>query len=65
VDAAQTNVDLLDGGIQEAAYELVNVVDQYIAGFYTEVKAENVIGSDTTPVVPTKRSEQSKTAEQN
>ncbi|QQE74997.1 P22 coat protein - protein 5 domain protein [Brevibacillus composti] len=54
VDAAQANVDLLDGGIQEAAYGLANVVDQYIAGFYTEVKAENVIGSDTTPVVPTK-----------
>lgn len=54
VDAAQTNVNLLDGGIVEASYGLANVVDQYIAGFYTEVKAGNVIGNDTTPIIPTK-----------
>jgi hypothetical protein len=53
VDTAQANVDLLSGGIVEASYGLANVVDQYIAGFYTEVKAENVIGTATTPVVPT------------
>ncbi|NHN35617.1 P22 phage major capsid protein family protein [Paenibacillus agricola] len=53
VDAAQANVDLLSGGIVEASYGLANVVDQYIAGFYTEVKAGNVIGNDTTPIVPT------------
>ncbi|ALP36044.1 P22 coat protein - protein 5 domain protein [Paenibacillus sp. IHB B 3084] len=54
VDAAQANVNLLDGGIVEASYGLANVVDQYLAGFYTEVKAENAIGNDTTPVIPTK-----------
>ncbi|MGG4186758.1 P22 coat protein - protein 5 domain protein [Paenibacillus jamilae] len=54
VDAAQTNVNLLDGGIVEASYGLANVVDQYLAGFYTEVKAENTMGNDTTPMVPTK-----------
>ncbi|AOZ93630.1 phage capsid protein [Paenibacillus crassostreae] len=53
VDAAQANVDLLSGGIVEASYGLANVVDQYIAGFYTEVKAGNTIGNDTTPIVPT------------
>jgi hypothetical protein len=53
VDAAQANVDLLSGGIVEASYGLSNVVDQYIAGFYTEVKAGNTIGNDTTPIVPT------------
>jgi arginine repressor len=53
VDAAQANVDLLSGGIVEASYGLANVVDQYIAGFYTEVKAGNVIGNDTTPIIPT------------
>lgn len=53
VDAAQANVNLLDGGIVEASYGLANVVDQYIAGFYTEVKAGNTIGNDTTPIVPT------------
>lgn len=54
VDKAQANVDLLEGGIVEAAYGLANVADQYIASFYTEVKAGNVIGSDSTPIVPTK-----------
>ncbi|AOK91365.1 P22 phage major capsid protein family protein [Paenibacillus polymyxa] len=53
VDAAQANVNLLDGGIVEASYGLANVVDQYLAGFYTEVKAENTIGNDTTPIIPT------------
>lgn len=53
IDAAQANVNLLDGGITEAAYGLADVVDQYIAGFYTEVKAENVIGTAATPVTPT------------
>ncbi|WP_025715526.1 P22 phage major capsid protein family protein [Paenibacillus sp. 1-18] len=54
VDAAQANVSLLDGGIVEASYGLANVVDQYLAGFYTEVKAENTMGNDTAPIVPTK-----------
>jgi hypothetical protein len=54
VDAAQSNVNLLDGGITEAAYGLADVVDKYIAGFYTEVLAGNTIGNDTTPAAPTK-----------
>ncbi|MGG1618395.1 P22 coat protein - protein 5 domain protein [Paenibacillus sp. NRS-1782] len=54
VDAAQANVNLLDGGIVEASYGLANAVDQYLAGFYTEVKAENMIGNDTASIVPTK-----------
>ncbi|MGN8230863.1 P22 coat protein - protein 5 domain protein [Paenibacillus polymyxa] len=53
VDASQANVNLLDGGIVEASYGLANVVDQYLAGFYTEVKAENTIGNDTAPIIPT------------
>ncbi|KAF6626350.1 P22 coat protein - protein 5 domain protein [Paenibacillus sp. EKM208P] len=54
VDAAQANVNLLDGGIVEASYGLANVVDQYLAGFYTEVKAENTMGNDATLIIPTK-----------
>ncbi|KGR90183.1 P22 coat protein - protein 5 domain protein [Ureibacillus massiliensis 4400831 = CIP 108448 = CCUG 49529] len=54
IDRAQANVDLLEKGIVEAAYGLANVADQYIASFYTEVKAGNTIGDDTTPIVPTK-----------
>ena len=54
IDKAQANVDLLEAGIKEAAFGLANTADKYIAGFYTEVKAGNIIGDDTTPVVPTK-----------
>ena len=54
IDKAQANVDLLEKGIVEAAYGLANVADQYIASFYTEVKAGNTIGDDTTPIVPLK-----------
>lgn len=53
IDKAQSNVNLLDGGMKEAAYGLADVMDQYIAGLYTEVKAGNTIGDDTTPIVPT------------
>ena len=53
IDKAQANVNLLDGGMKEAAYGLADVMDQYIAGLYTEVKAGNTIGDDTTPIVPT------------
>jgi hypothetical protein len=54
IDKAQANVDLLEEGIKEAAFGLANTADRYIAGFYTEVKAGNTIGDDTTPIVPTK-----------
>lgn len=53
IDKAQANVNLLEGGMKEAAYGLADVMDQYIAGLYTEVKAGNTIGDDTTPIVPT------------
>ncbi|TCT16398.1 hypothetical protein EDC18_102417 [Natranaerovirga pectinivora] len=54
VDQAQANVNLLDGAMKEAAYGMADVMDQYIASLYTEVKAGNTIGNDTTPIVPTK-----------
>lgn len=54
IDKAQANVNLLDGGMKEAAYGLADVMDQYIAGLYTEVAPANTIGDDTTPIVPTK-----------
>lgn len=54
IDKAQANVNLLEGGMKEAAYGLADVIDQYIASLYTGVKAGNTIGDDTTPVVPTK-----------
>jgi hypothetical protein len=54
IDAAQSNVNLLEGAMVEAGYGLADVADQYIASLYTEVAAGNTIGDDTTPIVPTK-----------
>ncbi len=54
IDKAQANVNILDGGVRKAAYNLADVMDKYIAGLYTEVDAGNLIGDDTTPVEVTK-----------
>ncbi|WP_337019953.1 P22 coat protein - protein 5 domain protein [Oceanobacillus massiliensis] len=54
VDATQSNVNLLQGAMTEAGYGLAERADAYIASLYTEVAAENTIGDDTTPIVPTK-----------
>lgn len=54
IDKVQSAVGLMDAAMQRASYALADVQDQYIAGFYTGVDAANTIGSDTTPVVPTK-----------
>lgn len=53
VDKAQANVSLLDKGIANAGIGLKNVVDNHIASLYVDVDADNVIGDDTTPIVPT------------
>lgn len=52
IDKAQTNPKVMNEAMQEAAYGLADVTDQFVAGLYTG--ATNVIGSDATPVVPTK-----------
>lgn len=54
IDKVQSAVGLMDAAMQRASYALADVQDQYIAGFYTGVDAVNTIGSDTTPIVPTK-----------
>ena len=35
VDAAQANVNLIDGAMQRASYKMRDTVDRYIAGFHT------------------------------
>lgn len=52
VDKIQQNPKLMNAAMQEAAYALRNVADQFIAGHY--VDAANTLGDDLTPVVPTK-----------
>lgn len=55
IDKAQQNPKIMDNAMQEAAYGLRDVADKYIANeIYLNALAGNIIGSDTTPVVPTK-----------
>lgn len=54
VDAAQASVKLRETATEEAGYSLADAYDRYIAGLYTGVNADNIIGSDITPKVPTK-----------
>lgn len=50
IDRAQQKPKVMDAAMQEAAYGLRDVADQYIAEFYTDVASGNTIGNDTTPV---------------
>lgn len=54
IDAVQANVDLIDAAMAEAAYGLRDVMDKYIASLALGVAADNVLGTDAAPVVPTK-----------
>ncbi|PAC78477.1 P22 coat protein - protein 5 domain protein [Bacillus velezensis] len=54
VDAAQANINLLNGAMNRAAYGLADTADQFIANLYTEVDSKNVMGSDTDPIQLTK-----------
>lgn len=55
VDNAQTNPRLMDKAMERAAYGMNDVVDAFAANLLAiNVHADNTIGSDTTPKVPTK-----------
>ena len=55
VDNAQTNPKLMDKAMERAAYAMNDVVDQFAANLLAvNVHADNTIGSDSTPIVPTK-----------
>ena len=49
VDKAQGNPRVMNEAMQEAAYAVSNVADQFIASKYTDISAANTIGSDATP----------------
>jgi len=53
VDRIQAAGPLMDEAMAEAAYGLANVADQFIADMYLDAEANNLVGDDTTPVVPT------------
>lgn len=50
IDTAQANVNVLGGAMGEASYGLADVMDKFIASFYTEVAAGNTIGTDEAPI---------------
>lgn len=53
IDKAQQNPKVMAEAMQEAAYALADVKDQFLAGFHTSAAAANLIGNDTTPVAVT------------
>ncbi|ERT58345.1 MULTISPECIES: phage capsid protein [Megasphaera] len=53
VDAAQANVNLIDGAMQRASYAVRDVVDQYIAAFHKQAGVTDGLGSDTKPLALT------------
>lgn len=50
VDAAQANINLVDGAMQRASYGIRDTIDQYIAGFYTKAGVTDGLGTDETPL---------------
>jgi len=53
VDKAQSNGDLIERAMGEAAYGVRDKADQFLAGFYAQAQAANLLGSDAVPKVPT------------
>lgn len=54
VDNAQTNPKLMDKAMQRAGYAMNDVTDSFAANLlYVNAAAENMLGSDDTPIVPT------------
>lgn len=54
VDAAQVNPKLMDKAMMRAAYGMNDVTDRFAANLlYINVAADNILGNDTTPIVPT------------
>lgn len=53
VDKVQAKGDLIEKAMGEAAYGVRDKADQHVAGHYADAAAANLIGDDTTPIVPT------------
>ncbi len=51
IDKAQQKPKVMQAAMQEAAYGLGNVADQFIAGLHATVAPQNTIGSTAVPVV--------------
>ncbi|MGB7925579.1 MAG: hypothetical protein WCF57_20240 [Pyrinomonadaceae bacterium] len=53
VDKVQARGDLIEKAMGEASYGVRDKADSSIAGLYVDAAAANLIGDDTTPIVPT------------
>jgi N4-gp56 family major capsid protein len=53
VDKVQAKGDVIETAMTQASYGVRDKADGYIAGFYAQAAAANLIGDDTTPIVPT------------
>lgn len=54
-DNAQTNPKLMDKAMQRAGYGMNDVTDSFLANLlYVNASAKNMLGTDDTPLVPTK-----------
>lgn len=53
IDARQAAGDIVETAMGEASYGIRDKADSYLAGLYTDAAAQNLIGSDTSPVTPT------------
>lgn len=50
IDRAQARGDVMPQAMNEAAYAVADVIDQYVASFYTGAAAANVLGSTGSPI---------------
>jgi len=52
IDRAQQAPKIMAAAMAEASYALRDGVDQFLASFYTDASASNLVGSDASPKVP-------------
>lgn len=52
VDAAQQHPEVMTEAMSYAAYQIADLMDQFVAGFYTDAPSANTIGTSGSPVVP-------------
>lgn len=53
VDKAQSNISVMMEAMRRSGYKLKDVADQFIAANHSLVPTANLVGDDTTPIVPT------------
>lgn len=54
VDKAQANANVIGEGLKRAGYGLRDKADMFIASSHVKVPAQNLLGSDAAPIIPTK-----------